>query len=274
MAKLSKRIINQAVFLCSLYVHTSVKKLKEALNNMDDEECVALIVLVNKILERKILLSVEQLKALSRHRSKLERFCNATGFEATRGVIELHFGSPDLIKALIDPIKDTLETGIRFVCVFRERDAVDVESDTDSESGSVDDDDNDDGDDMKDTGVDAEDETSEHEGNDVTSVGDDNSVVSGEEEDNDDATSDSEESDVRAPTPKELPLPQTGGSRKITLPYTCDLCGKRFATSRSCAEHRNRHIPYSEKAFVCTVCGKRYTSSSALSRHRRMHGIR
>lgn len=94
---------------------------------MDDDECKALIVLINKILDRTILLSGEQRKALSHHKSKLERFCNATGFEATRGVIELHFGNMALIQALVDPIKEALETDMRFVYAFREQDAVPVD---------------------------------------------------------------------------------------------------------------------------------------------------
>ena len=48
-------------------------------------------------------------------------------------------------------------------------------------------------------------------------------------------------------------------------PYTCDFCGKAFATSGSLREHERRHTD--TRPFQCSICQMRYHRHRDLKHH-------
>ena len=52
-------------------------------------------------------------------------------------------------------------------------------------------------------------------------------------------------------------------------PYSCDMCGKSFATSSHYHYHIRSHS--GEKPYRCDFCGKMYTASGSLRLHLKSH---
>ena len=52
-------------------------------------------------------------------------------------------------------------------------------------------------------------------------------------------------------------------------PYSCELCGKKFAKKSHIDAHKRVHK--GEKPFKCTECDESFTQKSGLDRHRKKH---
>uniref|UniRef100_T1JAJ1 Transcriptional repressor scratch 1 n=1 Tax=Strigamia maritima TaxID=126957 RepID=T1JAJ1_STRMM len=76
-------------------------------------------------------------------------------------------------------------------------------------------------------------------------------------------------------TAESSPSPcENGGSEKSRARYTCNECGKHYATSSNLSRHKQTHRSLDSKlAKKCGTCGKAYVSMPALAMHVLTHSL-
>ena len=223
MGLISKQILREASFLHDIYANQP-DQVRLFLAVADDYQLSALQDLVEDLLSFKFPLSAEQVTYLRPHADTLRKIGHCTSYEEVRHLALTYFTS-ELLSALLAPFAGELKAQLRRIS--------DVE-------------------DWKSLHEDSEDEVNEGE------------VVEKMEADEEDSNTDEEESEVEGEADESLGNEHEGEEDEEEEKGTLKGGGVQYRNVqyRNSATLRHTKTPYS-----CDICGKQYASPDSLRKH-------
>ena len=244
MGLISKQILREASFLHDIYANQP-DQVRLFLAVADDYQLSALQDLVEDLLSFKFPLSAEQVTYLRPHADTLRKIGQCTSYEEVRHLALTHFTS-DLLSALLAPFAGELKAQLRRISDVEDWKSLHEDSEDEVNEGEV----------VEKMEADEEDSNMDEEESEVEGEADESlgNEHEGEEDEEEEEEEEQEQEDQQQPEEEKGTLKGGGVQyrnvqyrnsatlRHTKTPYSCDICGKQYASPDSLRKHwREKH---------------------------------